>query len=54
MDDDTLPLEMMRLIDHENKQILSHQEVNKVINLGSNEERKNVKIGITLSVERKS
>ena len=25
MDDETLPLEMMRLIDHENKQILPHQ-----------------------------
>ena len=47
-------MKMRRLIDQENKQSLPHQEITKVINLGSNEERKNVKIGITLSVERKS
>ena len=37
MDDETLLLEMRRLIDHENKQILPHQEVTEVINLESNE-----------------
>ena len=40
MDDDTLPLEMRRLIDQENKQILPYQEVTMVINLGNNEEKK--------------
>ena len=44
MDNETLPLEMMRLIDHENKQILPHQEVTEVINLGSNEEKKKKKL----------
>ena len=51
MDDETLSLEMMRLIDYENKQILPHQEVTEVINLGSNEEKKEVKVGITNSFE---
>ena len=53
MDDETLPLEMRRLIDHENKQILPHQEVTKVINLGSNEEKKEVKLDTALSAEIK-
>ena len=44
MDDETLPLEMMRLIDYKNKQILPHQEVIEIINLGSNEENKEVKL----------
>ena len=38
MDDETLPFEMIRLIDHENKKNLLHQEVIEVINLGNNEE----------------
>ena len=49
MDDETLPLEMMRLIDQQNKQILPHQKVTEVINLGSNEETKK-KIDTALSV----
>ena len=48
MDDENLPLEMMRLIDHENKQILPHQEVIEVINLENNEEKKELKISTTL------
>ena len=53
MDDETLPLEIKRLIDQENKQILPHQEVTKVINLGNNEEKKEVKIGTALSTKIK-
>ena len=53
MNDETLSLEMRRLIDHENKQILPHQEVTEVINLGNNEEKKEVKIGIALSTKIK-
>ena len=53
MDDETLPLEMRRLIDQENKQILPHQEVTEIINPRSNEEKKEVKISITLSTEIK-
>ena len=43
MDDQTLPLEMRRLIDQENKQILPLQEETEVINLGNNEEKKEEK-----------
>ena len=53
MYNEVLPLEMRRLIDQENKQILSHQEEIKVINLGNNEEKKEVKVGTTLSIEMK-
>ena len=53
IDDETLPLEMRRLIDQESKQILPHQEETEVINLGNNEERKEVKIGTALSAETK-
>ena len=40
MDNETLPLEMMRLMDNENKQILPHQEVTRIINLESNQKNK--------------
>ena len=40
MDDETLPLEMRRLIDQESKQILPHQEEIEVINLGNNEKKR--------------
>ena len=43
MDNETLPLEMKRLIDQENKQILPLQEETEVINLGNNEEKKEEK-----------
>ena len=53
MNDEALPLEMRRLIDQENKQILSHQGEIEVISLGNNEEKKEVKVGTTLSAETK-
>ena len=53
MDDEALPLEMRRLIDQENKQILPYKEEIEVINLGNNEEKKEVKVGTTLSAETK-
>ena len=40
MDDEPLPFEMMRLMDNEDKQILPHQKVNEIINLGSKNEKK--------------
>ena len=40
MDDETLPLDMRRLIDQESKQILPHQKEIEMINLGNNEEKK--------------
>ena len=45
MDDEAFSIEIRRLIDQENKQILPHQEEIEVINLGSNEENKEVKVG---------
>ena len=53
MEDEALPFEMRRLIDQENKQISSHQEEIEVINLGNNEEKKEVKVGTALSTETK-
>ena len=53
MDDETLPFQMRRLIDQESKQILPHQEKIELINLGNNEEKKEVKIGMALSTEIK-
>ena len=48
VDDETLPLELMRLVDNEDKQILPHQEVTEIINLANNEEKNEVNIGTTL------
>ena len=53
IDDETLPLEMRRLIDQENKQILPHQKEIEVINLGNNEGKKEVKMGTTLLAKTK-
>ena len=53
MDDETLPFQMRRLIDQESQQILPHQEKIELINLGNNEEKKEVKIGMALSAEIK-
>ena len=53
MDDETLPLEMMRLVNNENKQILPHQEIIEIINLGNNKEKKEVKISTSLPVDTK-
>ena len=39
----------MRLVAQDEKQILPHQEVTKAINLGTEEVRREVKIGTTLS-----
>ena len=38
----------MRLVAQDEKQILPHQEVTEAINLGTEEERREVKIGTTL------
>ena len=44
---------MKRLIDQENKQTLPYQEEIEVVNLGNNEEKKEVKMGTSLSAETK-
>ena len=46
---DDLPLDLLRLVAQDEKQILPHQEVTKAINLGIEEEIREVKIGTTLS-----
>ena len=49
MEDDDLPLDLLRLVEQDERQILHHQEIIKAINLGTEKERKKVKIGTTLS-----
>ena len=49
MEDDDLPSDLLRLVAQDEKQILPHQEFTKAINLGTEEERREVKIGTTLS-----
>ena len=44
-----LPPEMLRLLTMEDKQILPHQEVTELVNLGTNDEKKEVKIGLSLN-----
>ena len=49
MEDDDLSPDLLRLVEQDEKQILSHQEITKAVNLGTEEERKEVRIGTTLS-----
>ena len=44
---------MLRLLTMEDKQILSHQEVIELVNLGTNDEKKEVKIGLSLDLSAK-
>ena len=48
IDESDLPLEMQRLLAMEDKQILPHQEVTELVNLGTDNEKKKVKIGSSL------
>ena len=48
MEDDDLPPDLLRLVEQDERQILP-QEITKVVKLGIEEERKEVKIGTTLS-----
>ncbi|XWS53974.1 hypothetical protein CRYUN_Cryun10bG0047500 [Craigia yunnanensis] len=50
MDDSILSPELLRLVEAEDKQILPHQEVTEVINLGNEEIKKEVKIGTTIFI----
>ena len=47
-DESDLPSKMLRLFSMEDKQILPHREVTKFINLGTDDEKKEVKIGSSL------
>ena len=49
MENDDLPPDLLRLVEKDERQILPHQEITEAINLGTEEERKEVKIGTTLS-----
>ena len=49
MEDDDLSPNLLRLMAQDEKQILPHQKVTEAINLGTEEEKREVKIGTTLS-----
>ena len=53
MKNDDLPSNLLRLVAQDEKQILLHQEVTKAINLGIEEEKREVKIETTLSPSTK-
>ncbi|KAE8678980.1 hypothetical protein F3Y22_tig00111402pilonHSYRG00591 [Hibiscus syriacus] len=48
-----VPTELLRLVEKEDKQILPHKEEVETMNLGTDEEIKEVKIGTTLTVQIK-
>ena len=48
IDKSDLPLEMLRLLTMKDKQILPYQEVTELVNLGTDNEKKEVKIGSSL------
>ena len=53
MDESDLPPKMLRLLTTEDKQILPHREVTELVNLGTDDERKEVKIGSSLDSSAK-
>ena len=53
IDEIDLPPEMLRLLTMEDKQILPHQKVTKLVNLGTDDEKKEVKIGASLDSSMK-
>ena len=53
IDESDLPSEMQRLLAMEDKQILPHQEVIELVNLGMDNEKKEVKIGSSLDPSAK-
>ena len=53
IDESDLPPEMQKLLVKEDKQILPHQEVIELVNLGTDDEKKEVKIGSSLDPSAK-
>ena len=53
IDELVLPPKMQRLLAMEDKQILPHQEVTDLVNLGTDDEKKEVKIGSSLDASAK-
>ena len=49
MEDDDLSPDLLRLVEQDERKILPHQKITEAVNLGIEEERKEVKIGTTLS-----
>ena len=49
MEDDDFPSNLLRLVEQDERQILPNQEITEAMNLGIEKERKEVKIGTTLS-----
>ena len=43
MEDDDLPPDLLRLVEQDERQILPHQEITEVVNLGIEKKRKEVK-----------
>ena len=49
MENDDLPPDLLRLVEQDERQILPHLEITEAINLGTEKEKKEVKIKTTLS-----
>ena len=49
MEDNDLPPDLLRLVEQDERKILPHQEITETVNLGTKEERKEVKIGTSIS-----
>ena len=49
IENDDLPPDLLRLVEQEERQILPYQEITEAVNLRIEEEKKEVKIGTTLS-----
>ena len=49
MENDDLPSDLLRLVEQDERQILPHLEITEAVNLGTEEEKKEVKIETTLS-----
>jgi len=52
IDDSNLPQDLLRLVEQEERQIVPHKETIELINLGTEEDKKEVKIGTTLSKKK--
>ena len=54
MEDNDLPLDLLRLVEQDERQILPHQKITKAVNLGTEEGKRKVKMGTTLSLTTKN
>ena len=50
IENDDLPPDLLRLVEQDERQILPHLEITEAVNLGIEKEKKEVKIGTTLSL----